>query len=120
MVACATTLTEVLEAETLDADQAAAVASCRALCDAAAQALAAVVRRFERPIGEEDSSGLRPLIEAGVKATIECAAACVALTERVAACAECARACESCADALRRLLATDSDDDLLQRGLATN
>ncbi len=108
--ACASTLGEMRDPT---------LAVCAALCEDAADAVAVLARALERPIVGERSPGLRRMIEAGVTTTVECRAACDVLADQIQVCAECARACESCADALRRLLASYADDELTQPSNAT-
>ena len=95
------------------------IAECRPTCEDTATVLEALVEMLERPYEPSRAVSLRRMIEAGLAATVECAAVCNEYADEAQTCAACAADCERVATALRQLLREFVDDDVAERSGAT-
>jgi hypothetical protein len=95
------------------------VAQCVDACHDAFTVLTATSVMLERPVHPPRMPAIRRMLEAGLVASVECAAQCDLWLAALPAAATCAERCHECADVLRAALREVADESVGEMSGAT-
>jgi hypothetical protein len=95
------------------------VAQCVDACHDAFTVLTATSVMLERPVHPTRMPAIRRMLEAGLVASIECAAQCDLWPDALPAAATCAQQCHGCSDVLRAALREVADESVDEMSGAT-